>query len=301
MKIYATHSGKAFAKKIASHLGEKLHAVDIGKYPDGQIWNKIIDLPHNEIALVVGNTLGSDGLVELLTLLDTVQDFSVQKTVVVVPYFGAGRQDRANEPGQDKAGRMQMKVIACERPNRIVLIDLHNSSLKECTALDPRIRNMEPYAKTVFLDVIRSMDLTSDFVFAAADVGRLGIARSYAKEFKVGTVYLDKRREGPGQIEVMNVVGDVRGKTVIMIDDIVDSGGTVIQGARALKKEGAGDIHLFATHLVLSGRGKKRFLHLSELFTSLHGTDTIELPHPSIFQIHSIAGLIADCIQKEIL
>lgn len=300
MKIYATNSGKIFAKKIADCLGEKLSPVEIGKYPDGQIWNRIVETPHNEIVLVVGNTVGSDNFVELMTLLDTVQDFSVQKTVVVVPYLGAGRQDRANQPGEDKAGRMQMKVIACERPNRIVLIDLHSDKLKECVALDSRIRTMESYAKTVFLDVIRRMSFDSEFVFAAADLGRLQIARSYAKEFKVGTAYLDKRRDGPGQSEVINIVGDVNGKTVIMIDDIVDSGGTVINGARALKKAGAGDIHLFATHLVLSGKSKKRFSRMSELFASLHGTDTVPLTYPLVFEIHSVAGLIADYIKREL-
>lgn len=301
MKIYTTGSGKNLGEKIARCLGTTPSPVNIGKYPDGQIFNHILETPHNEVALVVGNTQGPVEFTELLTLLDTVQGFSVQKTVVIVPYFGAGRQDRADQEGEDIAGRMQMTAIASRRPNRVLLVDLHNAGIQYCTALDMRIRVKELYAKPIFFDVIRDMRISSEFVFASADVGRLRIARSYAKEFNVSAVSLDKRRAGPGEVEVMHIIGDVANKTVIMIDDIVDSGGTVMKGAEALKNAGAKDIHLFATHAVLSGQGYERFAHSNIFFASAHITDTIAIREPSMFQVHSIAPLIAEYTRKEIL
>lgn len=311
--VYSTPSVRDFfINKLSLFLPARIGRPDFGKYPDGQTHVSLDIFPDsNEDVIVVSNTQGDKQLVELLALLHTARRNKnpCSKLIVVIPYFGAGRQDRAKVKGQDVSAKMQATLISAMKPDTVFLMDLHNEGIREF--FDEEILVEELYAEPVFVEVIKSLDMkpgtvfSKDFVFASPDAGRLNWARSYAKKFDAEAVSLDKRRDKTG-VKILNVIGDVRGKNIVMVDDILDTGETVFSGARALKTAGAKDIHLFVTHLVLSGDSYKRFvLDYSPfgLFASLHATDTIMgsglICWP--FNIHSVANIFAERIKQVFL
>lgn len=295
MKIYATPGQAAFARKMALKLEAQVASAKVGSYPDGQTFVELNDLPVNEDAVVVGGTLGPVEFEAFRLLLHTVKRQNVRQVIAVIPYFGAGRQDRAKADGQDVFAKLQAEEISARRPDWVLLMDLHNGGI--LNFFDDGVRARELYAESVFITQMRALELVN-FVCVSPDAGRFNWAQSYAKKLGVEAASLDKRREGPGKSSVFHVVGDVCGKDVILIDDIIDSGGTVISGAEALKAAGAKDIHLFATHLVLSGDSAKKF-YTPKNFRTLHGTDTISYRNSRHdFITHSVADEFAKYIKN---
>lgn len=305
LKVFSTPSSANFATKLAIHLNAVnyyIHAVKT--YPDGQIYVRIPERINNDDVLVVGNTQGSRQFEELCLLIHTIRQQNARKVIVVIPYFGAGRQDRAKKEGDDVLAKMHASILSSLEPDWILMMDLHNEGIRHF--FDNAARPRELYAEPVFIEVIESLGL-ENFVIASADVGRLNWARSYAEKFGVEAASLDQRREGPAMKKVFNVVGDVAGKNVVLIDDIVDSGGTVIGGAKALKAAGALDIHFFATHLVLSGDACDSFKYEGRLFKSKNGADTVghvgeyhgfKIGKKHGFTIHSVTHCFADYIRN---
>lgn len=297
--ICATCSGGEFVSSLTiSHSDNQFYCASIkGNYSDGQPYIKLALLPPEDSDIVVvGNTQGAQQLVELLTLMDTIRRNKSlsSKMVVLIPYFGAGRQDRAKNPGEDVAAEMQATLISSMLPDAVILMDLHNSGIRGF--FDKKILVREIYAEPVFLEAIKAMKL-ENFVVASPDAGRFDWARSYAEKLGTEAISLRKLRIGPGQVS-FEVVGreEVEGKNVVMIDDILDTGNTVFKGAEILRYVGAKDIHLFVTHPVLSGGPRFKFLSNS-LFASLHTTNTIANA-PSGFQVHSIVPLFAKAIRE---
>lgn len=297
LKVFAAPSSVNFAVKLAFQLNAGTYCADaVGIYPDGQIYIRISERINNDDVVIVGNTQGSKQFEELCLLIHTIRQQNAKRIIVVIPYFGAGRQDRAKKDGDDVLAKMHASILSSLGPDWILMMDLHNEGIRYF--FDNAARPRELYVEPVFIEVIKGLAL-ENFVFASADVGRLNWARSYAEIFGVGTASLDQRREGPAKKKVYNVVGNVAGKNVILIDDIVDSGGTVLLGAEALKSAGARDIHLFESHLVLSGEASLNFENSRDLFKSRHGTDTISLAGKYHgFKIHSVACCFADYIEK---
>lgn len=299
--IYVTNSWLDFIAKLDVSSPRQFTAGRSIKknYSDGQPYVKLVDLPPgNSDIVVVGNTQGAEQLVELLTLVDTVRRNKnlSSKLVVVIPYFGAGRQDRAKNPGDDVAAEMQATLISSMLPDAVILTDLHNSGIRGF--FDKRILVREIYAEPVFIEAIKAINL-DNFVVASPDAGRFDWARSYAEKLGTKAISLRKLRAESGQV-LFEVVGreEVEGKNVIMIDDILDTGNTVLRGAEILKSVGAKDIHLFVTHLVLSSDASRKFITYNP-FASLHTTDTI-CGASCNFEVHSVAHLFAKAI-KEIL
>lgn len=304
--VYPTLSSRDrdFLNKLSLFLPVRIGRPDFGRYPDGQTHVSLdIFSDSEEDIIIVGNTQGDKELVELLVLLHTAKRNKnpASKLIVIIPYFGAGRQDRAKVKGQDVSAKMQATVISAMKPDAVFLMDLHNDGIREF--FDEEILIEELYAEPVFVEVIKSLNMrpgtvfSKDFVFASPDAGRLNWARSYAKKFDAEAVSLDKRRDKTG-VKIFNVIGDVRGKNVIMVDDILDTGETVFSGARALKTAGAKDIHLFVTHLVLSGSSRGRFIGGCSPFSSLHAADTIANLLHRPFDIHSVANIFAERIKQ---
>lgn len=305
LKVFATPVSANFAVKLALHLNAGnyyIHTVKV--YSDGQVYVRIPEKISNDDVVIVGNTQGSRQFEELCLLIHTIRQQNARRVIVVIPYFGAGRQDRAKKEGDDVLAKMHASILSSLKPDWILMMDLHNEGIRHF--FDDSVRPRELYAEPVFVEEIENLGLVN-FVIASADVGRLNWARSYAEKFGVSAASLDQRREGPGRKKVFNVVGDVAGKNIVLIDDIVDSGGTVIGGAKALKSAGAFDIHFFATHLVLSGDACDNFQYEGRLFKSKNGTDTIghvgeyhgfKIGKRHGFRTHSVIYCFADYIRK---
>ena len=297
--VYATRSGGELAANLAvRHFDDRFYCGSVkGNYSDGQPYVKLAQLPPEDSDIaVVGNTQGAQQLVELLTLIDTIRKNKslFSKLIAVIPYFGAGRQDRAKNPGEDIAAEMQATLISSMLPDAVILMDLHNSGIRGF--FDKKILVREIYAEPVFLEAIKTMKL-ENFVVASPDAGRFDWARSYAEKLGTKAISLRKLRIGPGQT-FFEVVGreEVEGKNIVMIDDILDTGNTVFKGAEILKHVGAKDIHLFITHPVLSGNAGSKFLSKNP-FASLHAADTIA-DAPYDFQVHSVVSLFAKAIRE---
>lgn len=298
--VYSTRVNWRFAVELEAWVSaQESRGGDVkNNYPDGQPFVKLRPLPpKNSDVIVIGNTQGAQQLVELLTLIDTVRRNKSlsSKLIVVIPYFGAGRQDRAKKPGDDMAAEMQASLISAMLPDAVLLMDLHNSGI--VGFFNKRVLVREIYAEPVFVSAIQNLGL-SNFVFVSPDAGRLDWARSYAEKFGVEVASLDKRREGPGKVKVSYVVGSERVgmKNAVLVDDILDTGNTVLTGAAALLKVGALNMHLVVTHAVLSGEARFKF-SLGYPFASLHTTDTIA-DAPSNFKVHSVVPLFAKAIQE---
>lgn len=298
MKIYSTNAQERFAAALARRFRIKLSG-GVGCYPDGQVFVALEDLPQKEDVIVVGNTFGPVQYEELRLLIHTIKDQNVKRVIVVIPYFGAGRQDIAKYEGSDVAAKMHAEEISARGPEWVLLMDIHQRGIIHFFKDPVKVRELS--AQPVLLPQIKKLRL-KNFVCVAPDVGRFGLIQWYAKNLGVEAVALDKRREGPGRAAVYHVVGEVASKDVVLIDDIIDSGATVYEGARVLKAAGARRVHLFATHLVLSGESHLRFQRDNGVFASLHGTDTINQQGKGHgFQIHSVVGLFADYIRKVVL
>lgn len=271
----------------------------IGLYPDGQPYTRLQTMPEAKNIVVIGNTHGFGQTGQLLQLIRTVKRYKPKRSqlIVAIPYFGAGRQDRAKE-GEDVQAKWDAEDLGRLKPDWIFFMDLHNAAIKDFVSDRYEVSTREFYAEPVLFESMRKLHLTN-FVCASPDVGRLGWVRSYAERLGVEAVSLDKRREGPGKVAIYHVIGKVKGKNVIMIDDIVDSGGTAQKAAESLKNAGAEEIHFYSTHLVMSPESLFLATGIPSPFTSLHGTDTIDNTKKDHgFIIHPVVPLFVDQIAK---
>lgn len=297
--IYGAPRSARFSKKLSEALGVQRGHAEIGEFPDSQPYIRLQTMPDAENIVVVGNTHGFVQTGQLLQLIRTVKRYKPKRSqlIVAVPYFGAGRQDRPKD-GEDAQAKWDAEDVGRLRPDWIFFIDLHNAATRDFVSDRYGVSTRELYAESTFFESMQRLHLRN-FVCVAPDVGRLNWVRSYAKRFGVEAASLDKRREGPGKVAVYHVIGDVKGKNVIMIDDIVDSGSTAKKAADALKNAGAGEIHFYGTHLVLNPSSIFLTAQVPSPFTSLFGTDTIDnTDRVHGFTVLSMVPVFAEHIAK---
>ncbi|MBL8590979.1 MAG: ribose-phosphate pyrophosphokinase [Methylobacteriaceae bacterium] len=298
MKILAGNSNGALAEAIAAYLGEPLTRCQVRRFADMEIFVEIQENVRGKDAFIVQSTSfpTNDHLMELLIMTDALRRASARRITAVMPYFGYARQDRKPGPRTPISAKLVANLITRAGADRVLTVDLHAGQIQGF--FDIPVDNL--YGAPVMVrDIKERMDV-SEVMVVSPDVGGVVRARALAKRIDAPLAIVDKRRERAGESEVMNIIGEVEGKCCILVDDIVDSGGTLCNAADALLAQGAKEVHAYITHGVLSGGAVAR-ISASKL-KQLVLTDTIQ-PTEAVrvaknIRVISIAPLIGEAIAR---
>lgn len=297
MRGYKIFSGTAnidFSRQVAKFLGIPLSDASIKRFSDGEISVQIGENVRGKDAFIIQSTCAptDTNLMELLILTDALKRSSASSVTAVVPYFGYARQDRKAAPRVPITAKLVANMMQTAGINRVITMDLHAGQIQGF--FDVPVDNL--YGTIAFTNYVKNKHLTNPIV-ASPDIGGVARARSLAKTLNLDLVIVDKRREKANESEVMNVIGDVNGKDVILIDDMVDTAGTLVKAAKAFKERGANSVLAFCTHPVLSGKARQNLA--SGAIDELVVTDTIPLNEPcEHVQVISVALLFAEVIRR---
>lgn len=277
MKLISGTANNALAKNIADVLDIPLTSVDIERFRDQEIFVRINENVRGEDIFLIQPTSApaNDHLMELLIIIDALVRASAQRITAVIPYFGYARQDRKTGGRTPISAKLVANLISKAGADRVLTIDLHAGQIQGF--FDIPTDNL--FGQPVFIEDIREQFSKSDrenLLFVSPDTGGVVRTRAIAKQFNADIAIVDKRRPKAGESEVMNIIGDVAGRTCILYDDIIDSGGTLCNAAKALKDHGANSVSAYITHGVLSDPAVERITK-SEL-TEIVITDTISQP-----------------------
>jgi ribose-phosphate pyrophosphokinase len=295
LKVFTGNANKDLAEEICEHLHVALGEVEIGRFSDGEIRLQIMQNVRGDDVFLVQPTCPpvNDHLMELLIMVDALSRASARRITVVIPYYGYGRQDRKSEPRVPISAKLVANLITAAGADRVLAMDLHVGQIQGF--FDIPVDHL--YAMPVFLDYIREKNL-EDIVVVSPDAGGVERARAFAKRLDADLAIIDKRRPRANIADVMNVIGDVKGKTAILLDDMVDTGGTLCKDADALKSFGANRIFAATAHGVLSGPAIERIN--KSAIEELMITDSIPMrgkKSPKI-TVLSVAPLLAEAIKR---
>ena len=298
MKLLTGNSNKVLSKNIAKYLKTKLVNSSIRKFADGEIYIEINEnIRGNSIFIIQSiSSPANDNLMELLLCIDALKRSSAKNITAVIPYFGYASQDRKVVPRTSISAKLVSNLITQAGADRIVTVDLHAGQIQGF--FDIPVDNL--FSTPIFARHARKKIKSKKIICVAPDVGGTERARALGKLLNVGLAIVDKRRPKPGQSQVMNVIGDVKGQTCIIVDDIIDSGGTIVNAAKALKSRGAKDVYVYITHGVLSGDAIKKIK--SSVIKNLVITDTIDNVHKTKnvknIEVLPISGLMGEAIKR---
>ena len=293
MKLLSGNSNKPLSKNIAKYLKSKLVNSSIRNFSDGEIYVEINEnIRGNSIFLIQSvSSPANDNLMELLLCIDALKRSSAKNITAVIPYFGYARQDRKVAPRTSISAKLVSNLITKAGADRVVTVDLHAGQIQGF--FDIPVDNL--FATPIFARHVRKKIKSKNLICVAPDVGGTERARALGKLLNVGLAIVDKRRPKPGQSQVMNVIGDVKGKTCIIVDDIIDSGGTIVNAANALMNRGAKEVHVYITHGVLSGEAVNKIKNLVI-------TDTIDnfskIKKAKNIEVLTISNLLAEAIKR---
>jgi ribose-phosphate pyrophosphokinase len=299
MKILSGTSNLKLSKDISKQLKLKLINTNIKRFADGEIYIEINENIRGNSVFVIQSTStpANDNIMELLLSIDALRRSSAKNITAVIPYFGYARQDRKVAPRTSISAKVVSNLITNAGANRIVTVDLHAGQIQGF--FDIPVDNL--FTTPLFARYIKKkFKANNNLICVSPDVGGVQRTRGLATKIKADLAIIDKRRPEPGKSEVMNIIGDVKGKHCIIVDDIIDSGGTIINAVDALKKAGAKDVYVFITHAVLSGQAVEK-IKKSQI-KKLIITDTIEntskIKNNSKIEVISIAPLMAEAINR---
>jgi len=298
MKIIAGNSNRPLAEAIAAYLDTPLTNADVRRFADMEVFVEIHENVRGEDVFVVQSTSypANDNLMELLVTLDALKRGSARRITAVLPYYGYARQDRKSGPRTPISAKLLANLITTAGADRVLTIDLHAGQIQGF--FDIPTDNL--FAAPVFIDDIKTRYTNGNLMIVSPDVGGVVRARSLASRLDADLAIIDKRRPKAGVSEVMNIIGDVDGRHCIMVDDIVDSGGTLCNAAAALMDSGAISVDAYVTHGVLSGGAVSRVAAspLNSLVTtdSIPATEAVRVAR-NIRQL-SIAPLLGEAIRR---
>ena len=298
MKILAGNSNKNLSQKISKYLKNKLVNSSIRKFSDGELYIEINEnIRGNSIFIIQSiSSPANDNLMELLLCIDALKRSSAKNITAVIPYFGYARQDRKVVPRTSISAKLVSNLITKAGADRVVTLDLHSGQIQGF--FDIPVDNL--YATPIFARHIKKKIKTNNLICVAPDVGGTARARALGKMLNIDLAIIDKRRPKPGKSEVMNVIGKVYNKTCIIVDDIIDSGGTIVNAAKALKKNGAKDVHVYCSHGVLSGNAVEKIKNSK--VKNLVITDTIDnigkVKKAKNIEILTISQLVGEAIKR---
>ena len=298
MKILTGNSNKRLSNKISKNLKNKLVNTSIRKFADGEIYIEINEnIRGNSIFIIQSvSSPANDNLMELLLCIDALKRSSAKNITAVIPYFGYARQDRKVVPRTSISAKLVSNLITNAGADRVVTVDLHAGQIQGF--FDIPVDNL--FATPIFAKHIKRKIKNKNIICVAPDVGGVERARALGKKLDVGLAIVDKRRPSPGRSQVMNVIGNVKNKICILTDDIIDSGGTIVNAADALVKRGAKEVHVYATHGVFSGDAVKKIKNSK--IKNLVITDSIDssdkLKKVRNIEVLSISILLAEAIKR---
>ena len=295
MAIFTGNSNPELAKKICDYLSVPLGGAEVNKFSDGEIQIEINENVRLKDIFIMQSTCApvNDNLVELLLMIDAFKRSSAKKITAIIPYFGYSRQDKKVAPRVPISAKLVSDMITLAGANRVITMDLHAGQIQGFFNIP--VDNL--FAAPVLIDHIRKY-FRDGLVIVSPDAGGVERARAFAKRLDADLAIIDKRRDAPNQAKAMAVIGDVTDKVVVILDDMVDTAGTLIEAADAIMRNGAREVHASCAHPVLSGPAIER-IENSALKT-LFVTDTIPLKNNAKvcdkIKVHSIAELIGEAI-----
>jgi len=298
MKVLSGTSNVKLSKEIAKLLKVKLVNTNIIRFADGEIYVEINENIRGNSIFVVQSSSNpaNDNLMELLVCIDALRRSSAKNITAVIPYFGYARQDRKVVPRTAISAKLVSNLITNAGANRVLTLDLHAGQIQGF--FDIPVDNL--FATPIFARHIKKNIKTNNLICVAPDVGGVERARALSRRINVGIAIIDKRRPAPGKSEVMNIVGNVKNKKCVIVDDIIDSGGTIVNAAKALKDKGAKEIYVYITHAVLSGSAVDK-IKKSQI-KKLIITDTIDnskkIKISKKIEVISIAPMISEAIKR---
>jgi len=296
LAIVTGNANSTLARAICQALRIPLTESTVSRFSEGEIRLQINENVRGKDVFVVQPTCppANDNLMELLMMLDALKRASARRITAVIPYYGYARQDRKDQPRVPITAKLVANLITTAGADRVLTMDLHAGQIQGF--FDIPLDHL--YAITVFEQYIRSQRL-KPIVVVSPDVGGIKMARAYAKRLNAGLAIVDKRRNSPEATEVMHILGEVKGKTCLLVDDLIATGSSLVEAADALHKAGATAVYACVTHPVLSGPARSR-IETSRL-RQLIVTDTIPLrdakPHPKI-TVLSVAPLLSEAIRR---
>ncbi len=293
-KVFSGTANEKFSKSVARYLSIPLSEATIKRFSDGEISVQINESVRGKDVFIIQSTCApaNANLMELLIMTDALRRSSANSINAIIPYFGYARQDRKAAPRVPITAKLVANLMETAGIDRVVTVDLHAGQIQGFFNIP--VDNL--YGSIVFKDYLQRKNLKNPII-ASPDIGGVARARHFAKNFDLDIVIIDKRREKANESEVMNIIGDVEGKDVILIDDMIDTAGTIVKAASALKNNGANSVIAFCTHPVLSGPAYDRIEkgELDELIV----TDTIPLSKTSEkIKVLSVSKLFSEAIRR---
>ena len=298
MKIIAGNSNRPLAEAISSYLNIPLAQAAIKRFSDMEVFVEIQENVRGQDVFVIQSTSypANDNMLELLIIIDALRRGSARRITAVIPYFGYARQDRKTGGRTPISAKLVANLITTAGVDRVLTMELHAGQIQGFFDIPVDNLNISP----VFVPDIQKKFAGQDLVMVSPDVGGVLRARALAKHLNADLAIIDKRREKAGVSEVMNVIGEVGGKVCIMVDDIVDSGGTLCNAAIALKEQGAKAVHAYVVHGVLSGGAVARIaasqMESMVITDSIAATESVRMS-PNIIQL-PIAPLMGEAMRR---
>ncbi len=295
IEILSGNSNVELAQAVANELGLPLSDAEVSKFSDGEISITLPQTVRGRDVFIVQSTSSpvNDNLMELLIMIDACKRASAGRITAVIPYFGYARQDRKARPRDPITAKLVADMLASAGADRVMTMDLHAAQIQGF--FDIPVDHL--YGAPLLAKAFKNK-MNEDWVVVSPDVGSVGRARNFASRVNAPIAIVDKRRPKANAIEIMNVIGDVQGKTCLMVDDMIDTAGTICQGAEALIKNGAKEVYACCTHGVFSGPAMDRIT--ASPIKGLYVLDTINMPehvrnNPKI-KILSVAKVVARAI-----
>ena len=297
LKLFSGNANLPLAREISNYLGIRLGEATVSSFSDGELRVKIDENVRGSDVFLVQSccTPVNDSIMELLIMMDALKRSSATRVTAVLPYFGYARQDRKDEPRVPITAKLVADLITTAGADRVLTMDLHAGQIQGFFNIP--VDNL--YALPVLLDYMAKQSGTN-LVVVSPDAGGVERARAFAKRLQANLAIIDKRREGPNNARVMNIIGDVSGRDALLVDDLIDTAGTIIQAAQACKDQGARRVWAGCTHPVLSGQAMERLTQscLDEVVV----TNTIPLQgkdqqYPKL-RVLSVAPLLGEAISR---
>jgi len=295
--VFSGNSNKKLALDICRNLKIKLGDASINKFSDGEIRVKINSNVRGQDVFVIQSTSdpANENLMELLIMIDALKRASAQRITAVLPYFGYARQDRKDQPRVPITAKLVANLLTTAGADRILTVDLHAGQIQGF--FDIPLDHL--FAVKIFMDYKKKTKLKGELVVVSPDVGGIKTARAYAKRFNCALAIVDKRRIDDRKAKVMHIMGDVKGKTAVIVDDMVATAGSLVEAVAAIKKQGALEVSAAITHPVLCGPAIERIKNsaLKELIV----TDTISVGKEKMLskiKVLSVAPLLAEAIKR---
>ena len=297
LKIFSGRSNPVLANKIAKSLGKDLGEITIKTFADGELWIKFEEnIRGTDVFIIQPTNSPGDNIIELALIIDAAVRASAKTVTAVIPYFGYGRQDRKDNPRVPISSRVMVDMVTATGANRIITMDLHSTQIQGFAT----IPFDHLYSRMVLLDAIKSLGLTPEnSVVLSPDVGSARMSQAYAKRLGMHFALIDKRRYAPNKAEIFNLIGDLNGKDVLIIDDMIDTAGTTVNAADAAKNNGANSVTAVATHALFSGPAIERIKNSA--IGKIIVTDTLSISEEKKLdnmEIVTVANVFGEAIER---